>query len=170
MPIESVNLIEPEKEKLAFTITGDISYTDVAKLKAAVTGVNDKELLSPKIRTNQSGKNLNFSRVNLSGYDLNKTKTSILNLTNKTITLDKTVYQVINITSVRKYRIKPNYFFKLSFIFVGLILSLFGIEWMKSNPDVKWFTFSVIFLTAWGIIELWYYHRNKRWKRKIAHI
>ena len=28
-----------------------------------------------------------------------------------------------------------------------------GIEWVKSNPDVKWFTFSVIFLAACGIIE-----------------
>ncbi|MCL2934926.1 MAG: DUF6232 family protein [Trichodesmium sp. St16_bin4-tuft] len=76
-----------------------------------------------------------------------------LNVTNNTITLDNKVYQVRNITSVGKYRIKPTYFFKLSFIFVGVILSLVGIEWVKSNPDVKWLTFSVIFLTALGIIE-----------------
>ena len=76
-----------------------------------------------------------------------------LNVTNNTITLDNKVYQVRNITSVGKYRIKPNFFFKLSFIFVGVILSLVGIEWVKSNPDVKWLTFSVIFLTALGIIE-----------------
>ncbi|NEQ37574.1 MAG: hypothetical protein F6K40_15380 [Okeania sp. SIO3I5] len=51
VPIESVEFIEPEKEKLAFTITGDISDTDVAKLKAAVTGVDEKELLIQNINT-----------------------------------------------------------------------------------------------------------------------
>ncbi|NEO52403.1 MAG: hypothetical protein F6K54_04505 [Okeania sp. SIO3B5] len=78
---------------------------------------------------------------------------STLNITNNTITLDNKVYQVRNITSVGKYRIKPNYFFKLNFIIICVILSLVGIEWMKSNPDVKWFTFSIIFVTALGIIE-----------------
>ncbi|MDJ0517146.1 MAG: pentapeptide repeat-containing protein [Trichodesmium sp. MO_231.B1] len=72
VPIESVEFIEPEKEKLAFTITGDISYTDVAKLKAAVTGVDEKELLIRKIRTNQGGKKLNLSGANLSRADLNR--------------------------------------------------------------------------------------------------
>ena len=85
-----------------------------------------------------------------------------LNVTNNTITLDNKVYQVRNITSVGKYRMKPNYFFKndffrLSFIFVGVILiavifSLVGLEWMKSEPD-KFFTFSLIIVTASGIIE-----------------
>ncbi|MDE5101914.1 MAG: DUF6232 family protein [Trichodesmium sp. St19_bin2] len=80
-----------------------------------------------------------------------------LNVTNNTITLDNKVYQVRNITSVGKYRIKPTYFFKLSFIFVGVILiavifSLVGLEWMKSEPD-KFFTFSLIIVTASGIIE-----------------
>lgn len=28
-----------------------------------------------------------------------------------------------------------------------------GIEWVKSNLDVKWFIFSVIFLVVCGIIE-----------------
>ena len=82
-----------------------------------------------------------------------------LNVTNNTITLDNKVYQVRNITSVGKYRMKPNYFFKndffrLSFIFVGVILSLVGIEWMKSgHPDAQVITISVIFLTVWAIIE-----------------
>lgn len=78
---------------------------------------------------------------------------STLNITNNTITLANKVYQVRNITSVGKYRIKPSYFFKLKFIFPGIILSWVGIEWMKSNPDVQWFTYSVIFLTVLGIIE-----------------
>ncbi|NEN93093.1 DUF6232 family protein [Okeania sp. SIO2B3] len=78
---------------------------------------------------------------------------SRLNVTNNTITLDNKVYQVRNITSVGKYRIKPNYFFKLKFIIVGVVLSLLGIEWMKNNPDVSLFTWSVIILTALGIIE-----------------
>ena len=78
---------------------------------------------------------------------------SKLNVTNNTITLDNIVFQVRNITAVGKYRIKPKFFFKLSFIIICVILSLVGIEWVKSNPDVKWFTFSVIFLAACGIIE-----------------
>ncbi|GGA37618.1 DUF6232 family protein [Okeania sp. KiyG1] len=148
VPIESVEFIGPEKEKLAFTIAGDISYTDVAKLKTAVTGVDETELLIQKIRPNKGDKKLNFSRS-----DLNKIKMSILNVTNNTITLNNEIYQVRNITAVGKYRIKPNYFFKLNFIIICVILSLIGIELMKSNPDVKWFTFSVIFLAACGIIE-----------------
>ncbi|MEB3342793.1 DUF6232 family protein [Okeania sp.] len=78
---------------------------------------------------------------------------STLNITNNTITLANKVYQVRNITSVGKYRLKPKFFFKLNFIFVGVILSLIGIEWMRSNPDVQWFAFSVIFVTGLGIIE-----------------
>lgn len=78
---------------------------------------------------------------------------SKLNITNNTITLANKVYQVRNITSVGKYQFKKNYFFKLKFIFPGIIISLIGIEWMKSNPDVKWFTFSVLFVTLLGIIE-----------------
>ena len=81
------------------------------------------------------------------------TNMSTLKVTNSTITLDNKVYQVRNITSVGKYRIKPNYFFKLKFIIAGVILSLLGIEWMKNNPDVSLFTWSVIILTALGIIE-----------------
>ncbi|NES04743.1 MAG: pentapeptide repeat-containing protein [Okeania sp. SIO2F4] len=76
VPIESVEFIEPEKEKLAFTITGDISYTDVAKLKTAVTGVDEKEILIRKIRTNQGEKKLNLSRANLSGAKLSGAKLS----------------------------------------------------------------------------------------------
>ncbi|MGK7919147.1 MAG: pentapeptide repeat-containing protein [Trichodesmium sp.] len=70
VPIESVEFIEPEKEKLAFTITGDISDTDLAKLKAAVTGVDEKELLIRKIITHQGNKKLNLSGADLIGADL----------------------------------------------------------------------------------------------------
>jgi len=70
VPIESVEFIEPEKEKLAFTITGDVSYTDVAKLKAAVTGIDEKKLLIQKIRTDGGGKKLNLSLADLTGADL----------------------------------------------------------------------------------------------------
>ncbi len=72
VPIESVEFIEPEKEKLAFTITGDISYTDVAKLKAAVTGVDEKELLIRKIRTDGGEKKLNLSGADLGRADLSR--------------------------------------------------------------------------------------------------
>ncbi|WP_293087987.1 pentapeptide repeat-containing protein, partial [Okeania sp. SIO3B5] len=70
VPIESVEFIEPDKEKLAFTIAGDISYTDVAKLKAAVTGVDEKELLIQKIRTYQGKEKLNLRGAELSGANL----------------------------------------------------------------------------------------------------
>ncbi|NEQ77761.1 MAG: pentapeptide repeat-containing protein [Okeania sp. SIO2C9] len=70
VPIKNVEFIEPEKEKLAFSITGDISYTDVAKIKAAVTGVDEKELLIQKIRTYRGSEKLNLSGADLSGADL----------------------------------------------------------------------------------------------------
>ncbi|NES71453.1 MAG: pentapeptide repeat-containing protein [Okeania sp. SIO2D1] len=66
VPIKNVEFIEPEKEKLAFSITGDISYTDVAKIKAAVTGVDEKELLIQKIRTDRRSKKLNLRKADLS--------------------------------------------------------------------------------------------------------
>ncbi|NEP40749.1 MAG: pentapeptide repeat-containing protein, partial [Okeania sp. SIO2H7] len=70
VPIKNVEFIEPEKEKLAFSITGDISDTDVAKIKAAVTGVDEKELLIQKIRTYRRSEKLNLSGADLSGADL----------------------------------------------------------------------------------------------------
>ncbi len=82
---------------------------------------------------------------------------STLNVTNNTITLDNKVYQVRNITSIGKYKIKPNYFFKLKFLIICVVLSLLGIAWMINTPDGKWFTFSftfgAIFLAALGIRE-----------------
>ncbi|NET25821.1 pentapeptide repeat-containing protein [Okeania sp. SIO1I7] len=80
VPIENVEFIEPEKEKLEFTIAGDISYTDVAKLKAAVTGVDQKELLIQKIRTYQGYKKLNLSEANLSEANLIEANLSEANL------------------------------------------------------------------------------------------
>ncbi|WP_202223427.1 pentapeptide repeat-containing protein [Okeania sp. KiyG1] len=72
VPIESVEFIGPEKEKLAFTIAGDISYTDVAKLKTAVTGVDEKELLIQKTRTYQGNEKLNLRGANLSEANLRR--------------------------------------------------------------------------------------------------
>ncbi|NEN91889.1 MAG: pentapeptide repeat-containing protein [Okeania sp. SIO3H1] len=80
VPIESVEFIEPEKEKLAFTITGDISYTDVAKLKAAVTGVDEKELLIKKIRTYRGKEKLNLRGADLRGAYLIRADLSEANL------------------------------------------------------------------------------------------
>ncbi len=68
IPIEDVNFVEDSKHKLALTITGDISYTDIAKLKSALTGVEEKEILVQKIRN--EGKILNLANANLSDANL----------------------------------------------------------------------------------------------------
>lgn len=62
---------------------------------------------------------------------------SILSITNSTISLDSTVYQIKNIAQVGKYRIRPKYFFNITFIIISgligfafprlLILPLIGI-------------------------------------------
>ena len=81
---------------------------------------------------------------------------SRLNITNNTITLDSKVYQIRNVTSVGKYRIKPSDIFKLNFIIICGVLGWFGIALINSNPDMsapKWFAGIVIFLAASGIIE-----------------
>lgn len=81
---------------------------------------------------------------------------STLAITNHTITLGSTIYQIRNITSVGKYRLKPTYLFKLPFITICGLLLWLGFEWIKTNPDVtayKWFTGIVIVLFASGILE-----------------
>jgi len=81
---------------------------------------------------------------------------STLAITNRTLTLGSTVYQVSNITSVGKYRLKPGYIFRLRFIVICGVLGWLGIQRIKSNPDVsalKWFTWTVIALAALGVVE-----------------
>ncbi|NJM74484.1 MAG: hypothetical protein HC852_00500 [Acaryochloridaceae cyanobacterium RU_4_10] len=81
---------------------------------------------------------------------------STLAITNNTITLGSTIYQIRNITSVGKYRLKPTYLFKIPFIIFCGFLGWLGFEWIKTNPDVsayKWFTGIVIILSASGILE-----------------
>lgn len=51
---------------------------------------------------------------------------SILSITNSTISLASTVYQIKNIAQVGKYRIRPKYFFNITFIIIsGLIGFMF---------------------------------------------
>lgn len=81
---------------------------------------------------------------------------STLSITNRTLTLGSTVYQVSNITSVGKYRIKPSYIFKLRFIVICSFLSWLGIYLVKNNPDAlifRWLTWSAIALVVLGILE-----------------
>jgi hypothetical protein len=80
---------------------------------------------------------------------------STLAITNHTITLGSTIYQIRNITSVGKYRLKPTYIFKVPFIIGCGFLGWLGFEWIKTSPDVtaKWFTGIVIALCALGILE-----------------
>ncbi|MGB3514053.1 MAG: pentapeptide repeat-containing protein [Microcoleaceae cyanobacterium] len=106
VPIESVEFIEPEKEKLAFTITGDISYTDVAKLKAEVTGVDEKELLIQKIRTNGGKKKLNLSGANLSGANLSGANLSTADLIKVYLTLSRADLIRANLSKANLIRAK----------------------------------------------------------------
>ena len=81
---------------------------------------------------------------------------STLSITNRTLTLGSTVYQVSNITSVGKYHIKSSYIFKLRFIVICGFLSWLGIYLAKNNPDIlflKWFTWGVIALVFFGFLE-----------------
>jgi hypothetical protein len=43
VPVENVDFVESDRKKLALTIAGDISQTDLAKLKATITGVDEKK-------------------------------------------------------------------------------------------------------------------------------
>ncbi|MGD1713345.1 pentapeptide repeat-containing protein, partial [Dapis sp. BLCC M172] len=71
IPIEDVSFVEDNKQKLALTIAGNVSYTDIAKLKSALTGVEQKEILVQKIRSNRKEfKILNLAKADLSGADL----------------------------------------------------------------------------------------------------
>ncbi|NES01890.1 MAG: pentapeptide repeat-containing protein, partial [Okeania sp. SIO2F4] len=71
IPIEDVSFVEDNENKLAFTIAGNVSYTDIAKLKSALTGVGQKEILVQKIRSNRRDfKILNLAKADLIGADL----------------------------------------------------------------------------------------------------
>lgn len=81
---------------------------------------------------------------------------STLSITNRTLTLDSTIYQVSNITSVGKYRIKPRYRFNIRFIIICGVFGWLGIEVAKRNPDVlilKWIIGLLFFLVVLGILE-----------------
>lgn len=81
---------------------------------------------------------------------------STLSITNRTLTLDSTIYQVSNITSVGKYRIKPRYRFNVRFIITCGVFGWLGIEVAKRNPDVlilKWIIGLLFFLAVLGILE-----------------
>jgi hypothetical protein len=81
---------------------------------------------------------------------------STLSITNRTLTLGSTVYQVSNITSVGKYRIKPSYIFKIRFIIMCSILSWLAIQLAGNNPDtliLKWLAGIVISLVILGLLE-----------------
>lgn len=69
VPVENIDFVESNREKLALTIAGDISQTDLAKLKATVTGVDEKELLIKTIKANRGLKILNLRSADLSGVD-----------------------------------------------------------------------------------------------------
>lgn len=78
-----------------------------------------------------------------------------LSITNRTLTLGSTVYQVSNITSIGKYRIKPIYVFKIRFIVGCGVLSLLGFHFFRinSNPTLKWFSIIVVSIFAIGVLE-----------------
>lgn len=67
IPIEDVNFVEDNK--LALTISGDISYIDIAKLKSSLTGADMRETLVQKIRSN-SKRIFNLAKIYLREADL----------------------------------------------------------------------------------------------------
>ncbi|MEL7039620.1 MAG: pentapeptide repeat-containing protein [Cyanobacteria bacterium J06592_8] len=81
VPVENVDFVESNREKLELTIAGEISQTDLAKLKATVTGVDERKLLVHKIRNNQSNKKLNLTGANLTGANLTEADLSQADLT-----------------------------------------------------------------------------------------
>lgn len=81
---------------------------------------------------------------------------STLSITNRTLALGSKIYQVSNITSVGKYRIRPNYFFKMQYIIICIVLGILGIELVKNNPDVlflRWFIRAMVAFVILGILE-----------------
>lgn len=81
---------------------------------------------------------------------------STLSITNRTLTLGSTVYQVSNITSIGKYRIKSSYIFKLRFISICSFLSFSGVFLIKNNPDnliLNWFTWCTVSFVILGFLE-----------------
>jgi len=79
-----------------------------------------------------------------------------LSITNRTITLGSTTYQVSNITSVGKHPLKTKYIFKLRFIIICSAFIGLGILLVIANPDgilLKWFTGIFAAFVGLGIFE-----------------
>lgn len=79
-----------------------------------------------------------------------------LSITNRTITLGSTIYQVSNITSVGKHPLKTKYIFKLRFVIICSALIGLGMLLVIANPDVillKWLTGTVAAFVGLGIFE-----------------
>ncbi|NJL39107.1 MAG: hypothetical protein HC899_21925 [Leptolyngbyaceae cyanobacterium SM1_4_3] len=79
-----------------------------------------------------------------------------LSITNRTITLGSTIYQVSNITSVGKHPLKTKYIFKLRFVIICIALIGLGILLVIANPDVillKWLTGTLAAFIGLGIFE-----------------
>jgi len=79
-----------------------------------------------------------------------------LSITNRTITLGSTVYQVSNITSVGKHPLKTKYIFKLRFIIICSAFIGLGILLVIANPNVillKWLTGTLAAFVGLGIFE-----------------
>ncbi|MEH1863962.1 MAG: DUF6232 family protein [Nostoc sp.] len=81
---------------------------------------------------------------------------STLSITNRTLKLGSTVYQVSNVTSVSKYRIQPRYTFNIRFIIICGLLSWLGVELVKRNPDMLVLNWVIVILFSFvvlGILE-----------------
>ena len=92
IPIEDVSFVEDNENKLALTIAGNVSYTDIAKLKSALTGVDQKEILVEKIRSNRRDfKVLSLANADLSEADLSDANFSGANLSGASLFLAKLI-------------------------------------------------------------------------------
>lgn len=81
---------------------------------------------------------------------------STLSITNRTLSLDSTIYQISNITSVGKYRIKPIYRFKIRLIIVCSVLGWLAIQLVQNSPDtpiLRWLAGVAITPVILGILE-----------------
>jgi hypothetical protein len=79
-----------------------------------------------------------------------------LSITNRTITLGSTIYQVNNITSVGKHPLKTKYILKLHFIIICSAFIGLGILLVVANPDLillKWLTGTLAAFVGLGIFE-----------------
>lgn len=79
-----------------------------------------------------------------------------LSITNKTITLGSTIYQIRNITTVGKYRVKPKYWFPTGFIILSGLLGVIGIYLAAVNRELSflnWFNTVALGLAVLGGLE-----------------